>query len=132
MANVTRYNGDSQGVVNVDRSRGDVATSGLVSTGIGKHPTIYKIGGASFAAELGVGGAVEQIIRTLQVAATTIAYQVNGTQLAVIVEATGWTDATLAAAIHAVGNRAANAAIPVDAYDFTAVTVDSTGGLDLA
>jgi hypothetical protein len=132
MATVKRYNGDSKGVVNVDRSIATGPAAQLISTGIGKHPTIYKIVGADFTGELGVGGAVEQIIRSLQVAATTIAYQVNTVQLAVIVEATGWTDATLQAAIVALGNRAADAAIPVDAYDFTAVTVSSTGGLNLA
>jgi hypothetical protein len=145
MAIQKRYNGDSQGTVNVDRSRADAGPAQIISQGIGKHISVLKITGADFTAELGVGGAVEAILRTLQVKASTLAYQVTATQLAVIVEASGWgvtnpatgvvttsADADLAAAIHALGNRAADATIPVDAYDFTVVTVDSTGGLHLA
>ena len=133
MAIVKRYTGDSQGLVNVDRSRADAGPAQVISTGIGKHPTFYKIEGADLSAELGVGGAVEAILRVLQVQATTIAYQVDATQLSVCVEATGWVDdAALAAAIHALGNRAADSAIPVTAYDFTAVTVSSAGGMKLA
>lgn len=117
MAEVTRYNGDAQGVVYVDdRALGTDATVGLVSTGVGKHPIIYKItAAATLAAELGVGGKVEAALRTIQIAATTIAYQVNADQLAVICEASGWADADLLAALGA---------------DFTAV--DSTAGLVLA
>jgi hypothetical protein len=145
MAIQKRFNGDSKGTVNVDRSRNDAGPAQIISQGIGKHISAVKITGADFTAELGVGGAVEAILRTLQIKASTLAYQVTATQLAVIVEASGWgttnpatgaivtmADADLAAAIHALGNRAADATIPVDAYDFTAVTVDSTGGLLLA
>lgn len=133
MAIQKRYNGDSQGVVNVDRSRGDAPAAKIISTGIGKHPTAFKIVGADFTGEMGVGGAVETILRKIQVAATTIAYQVDTVQLSVLVEATGWSsDAELQAAIVAIGNRAADATIPVDAYDFTAVTVDSTAGIKFA
>jgi NAD(P)-dependent dehydrogenase (short-subunit alcohol dehydrogenase family) len=153
MANVTRYAGDTKGVVNVDRSRADAPAAQIISTGVGKHITAIKINGADFTNELGVGGAVEGIIRTLQVKATTIAYQVDAVtvgnatvgQLSVIVEATGWgttnpatgavvttADADLQAAINALGVRSADATIPVDAYDFTAVTVSSTEGLKLA
>ena len=116
MAQVTRYNGDAKGVVYVDRSRADASDAVLISTGIGKHPTVYKItAAADLSAELGVGGKVEAALRTIQVAATTIAYQVNGVQLAVICEATGWSDADLLVALGA---------------DFSAV--DSTAGLVLA
>jgi hypothetical protein len=133
MAIVKRYNGDSQGLVNVDRSRADAPAAKVISTGIGKHPTAYKIVGADFTGEMGVGGAVEAILRTIQVAGTTIAYQVDTVQLSVLCEATGWADdAHLQAAIVALGNRAADANVPVSAYDFTAVTVSSTGGIRLA
>lgn len=133
MALQKRFNGDSQGVVNVDRARNDAPAAQIVSTGIGKHITVFKITGADFTAEMGVGGAVEAILRTLQVAATTIAYQVTATQLAVVCEATGWaTDADLQAAIVALGVRAADPLVPESAYDFTTVTVSSAGGLALA
>jgi len=146
MAIMTRYNGDSQGVVNVDRSRNDAGPAQIISTGIGKHITAIKInGGATFVGQMSVGGAVETILRVLQVKATVIAYQVDVAQLSVIVEATGWgttnpatgavtvtADADLQAALVAIGNRALDATIPVTAYDFTALVVSSAGGIKLA
>lgn len=134
MALQKRYNGDSKGVVNVDRARNDSPAATIISTGIGKHPTAFKIsGGATFVTEMGVGGAVEAILRTLQVAATTIVYQVDVAQLSVLVEATGWVDdAALQAALVALGNRVVDADVPVTAYDFTALVVSSTGGFKLA
>ena len=151
MAIQTRYNGNSAGIVNVDRSLGGTLNgvpapvAKIISTGIGKHISAIKITGADFTGELGVGGAVEAILRTVQIKGTTIAYQIDTTQLSLIVEATGWgvtnpatgavvtsADADLEAAIVALGNRAADANIPVTAYDFTAVTVLSTGGIKLA
>jgi hypothetical protein len=118
MAIQTRYNGDAKGVTNVDVSINGVASAGvLISTGIGKHPTVFKLtAAADLSGEMGVGGKVEKALRVLQLQATTIAYQVNTTQLAVLVEATGWVDdATLLAALGA---------------DFTAV--DFAAGLVLA
>jgi len=134
MAIQKRYNGSSDGVVNVDRSRADAPAAKVISTGIGKHPTAFKItGGATFVPEMGTGGAVEAILRTMQVAATTIAYQVDTAQLSVLVEATGWVDdAALQAALVALGNRAADANVPVTAYDFTALVVSSASGIKLA
>jgi hypothetical protein len=143
MAFQKRYNGDSQGLVNVDRSRADAPAAKIISQGIGKHITAFKInGGADLSVEMGVGGAVETILRTVQMKATTIAYQVDGAQLSLIVEATGWgyqniaspvtADADLQAALVALGNRAADANFPVTAFDFTALVVSSTGGIQLA
>lgn len=141
----TRYNGNSEGVVNVDRARADAGAAKIISTGIGKHITAIRIvGGATFADQMGVGGAVEAVLRTLQVKATTIAYQVDTTVLSVIVEATGWgvtnalgeitvtADADLTAALVALGNRAADTTIPVTAYNFVGMTATSTAGLKLA
>ena len=146
MAIQTRYNGTSAGVVNVDRSRADAPAAKIISSGIGKHITAIKItGGADLAAEMGVGGAVEAILRTFQIKGTTIAYQVDAAQLSIIAEATGWgvtnpatgalttsADADFTAALVALGNRAADALVPVSAYDFTVLVADSSVGIKLA
>jgi len=141
MAIVTRYNGSAAGVVNIDRGRGDAPdlvanSSGIISTGIGKHPTAYKITGDSFTFpvdQLAVGGAVETILRTIQVAGTVVAYQVDATQMSVLCESTGWSlDANLQAAIVSIGNRALDANVPVTAYNFANVVVSSAGGIKLA
>ena len=146
MAIQTRYNGTSSGVVNVDRSRADAPEAQIISSGIGKHITAIKVtGGAPLGTEMGVGGAVEAILRTFQIKGTTIAYQVDGPQLSIIAEATGWgvtnpstgvvtvsADADFTAALVAVGNRAADADVPVSAYDFTVLVADSSAGIKLA
>jgi hypothetical protein len=147
MAIQKRYNGTSEGIVNYDRSLGGelngvpAPVAQIISSGIGKHISAFKInGGADLSVEMGVGGAVETILRTVQLKATTIAYQVDGAQLSLIVEATGWgyestggvtAAADLTAALHAVGNRAADAKYPVTAYDFTALAVSTAGGIQL-
>ncbi len=101
MAQTQRFSGDANGVVNVDIGLNGVSSVGkVISTGIGKHPTAYKIVAlASLDAEMGVGGKVETALRVIQVAGTTIAYQVDGIQLSVLCEATGWSDAALEAAL---------------------------------
>lgn len=134
MAIQKRYNGDARGVVNVDRSRKDAPEAQIISTGVGKHPTAYKIVGlVTFAPELVTGGAVETILRAIAVSSTIVAYQVDATQMSVIAESTGWaTDLLLQAAIQAIGVRLADATIPVTAYDFTSVTVTSVGGIKFA
>jgi hypothetical protein len=147
MAIQKRYSGDSAGVVNVDRSRHDAPAAQIISTGIGKHITCIRVqtsDSQDLVAQMGVGGAVEAILRTLQVKGTTIAYQVDGPKLSIIVEATGWgvtnpqtgavittADDDFQAALIAIGNRALDAAIPVTAFDFTKCQVNSAGGLNL-
>ena len=164
MANVQRFYGSADGVVNVDvnlsNDQGTGALSGnvLISTGIGKHPTAYKIlsgnaetvgSGLTSEAQMGVGGAVETILRTFAQKGTILAYQTSlltstSSQVSLLVEATGWgttdltgtvtatADADFTAALQALGNRAANTAIPVTAYDFGGMTAVSTGGIKLA
>jgi hypothetical protein len=71
-----------------------------------------------------------------------LAYQVDGVQLSVLLEASGWgyeqtvpvvtAAADLTAALQALGNRAADAAIPVTAYDFTGVVATTAEGFKLA
>jgi len=61
-----------------------------------------------------------------------LAYQVNTTTLSVLLESSGWVDdATLTAAIVAVGNRAADPLVPVTAFDFTAAVATTAGGFQL-
>lgn len=99
MAIFTRRNGDARGVTHVDVSRGDVAGGGIgsiISTGIGKHPTMFLIdAGTDLRDEMGVGGLVETLIRVVATKATVIAYQVennNSGEVRVLVEASGWSD----------------------------------------
>lgn len=152
MAIQKRYNGDSNGVTNVDRNlSGDLngvppVSSKIISTGVGKHIIAIKVtGGATFATQMGVGGAVEAVLRTFQIKGTTIAYQVDAAQLSIIAEASGWgvtnpatgvlttsADADFQAALVALGNRAADANVPLSAYDFTALVVDSSVGIKIA
>lgn len=130
MAIFTRTNGDASGVVNVDVGVHGAGIGAIVSTGIGKHPTAFKIStGVDLRGETGPGGAVETILRVVGVQSSLLAYQVENTsagQVSVLVEATGFTDATLAAAIDALGSVGAG---PVDLGN---TTVSSTGGLKLA
>lgn len=120
MAIFTRVNGDANGVVHVDVGAHGGGVGGIVSTGIGKHPTMYMINAdTDISGETGVGGKVETILRTIATQATVIAYQVqdnNSGELRVLVEATGWTDAGLQAAIRTIAGLGG-------------ATADSTGGL---
>lgn len=135
MANVQRYNGDANGVVNVDISLGENGINGvggvtsngkIISTGIGKHPTAFKItANVSLDTEMGVGEAVEAMLRTVQVASTTIMYQVNGPQLSVLCEATGFDDANLTTALNSLSSNIAG-------VNIKPVTVSSTEGFRLA
>lgn len=147
MAFQKRYNGDANGIVNYDISLSGVSSVGkIISTGIGKHITCIRIqtsDSQDLAAQMGVGGAVETILRKVQVKATTIAYQVDGPKLSLVVEATGWGTTNsfgeevisaaddLQAALIAIGNRAVDATLPVTAFDFTKAQVNMSGGLNL-
>ena len=130
MAIFQRVNGDSQGIVNYDISLNGVSSVGkIIANAIGKHPTCFKvIGGATFNTEMGVGGAVETLLRVIQTASTTNMYQVDATQVSILVEATGFpTDAALQAVIQAIPVTATTSG-----YDFSTTTVTSTNGFKLA
>lgn len=88
MAVFTRTNGNAQTVVSVGNVAISAATSGVpISTGIGKPLQCFGItANASLAAQMGTGGAVETILRTLGSTTTLLAYQVNTTLLSVVVE----------------------------------------------
>lgn len=119
MAIFTRTAGDANGVVHVDTGVHGGGIGSIVSTGIGKHPTMFRVDSdADLRGETGVGGKVESIIRAIAVKATVIAYQVENNDSGkahVLVEATGWaSDTELDLAItDAIGGN---------------VTVSSTGG----
>lgn len=130
MAIFTRTSGDAKGVVNVDTGTHGGGIGAIVATGIGKHPTAFHIGTAvDLRGETGTGGAVEAILRTLAVQSSLLAYQVENDatgQISVLVEATSYDAASLAAAIHAIGSTGAG---PVD---LSATTVTTAGGFKLA
>jgi hypothetical protein len=114
MADVTRVNGDANGVVNMDIGlNGDTSVGVIIATGLTKHPTAYKITSTSLDTEMGAGGKVERILRKLGVAATIVMYQVDtgGLQLNVLVEATGFVnDAAVLTALGADASAVSSAA----------------------
>jgi hypothetical protein len=96
MAIFTRTAGDANGVVHVDTGVHGGGIGSIVSTGIGKHPTMFRVNyDGDFRGETGVGGEVETVIRAIAVKASVIAYQVENNasgNIHVLVEATGWND----------------------------------------
>lgn len=116
MAIFTRTNGDANGVVNVDTGVNGGGIGAIVSTGIGKHPTMFVVtNDTTLVGETGTGGNVEVILRTIAERATPIAYQVeNDTsgEVRVLVESTGWADdaAVQAAVRAAIGSPGATVA----------------------
>lgn len=102
MAIVTRYNGDANGVVNVDIGiHGTVSNARIISTGLTKHPTAFKItANVDVSTDLGVGGSVESVLRRVGIASTTVMYQVDGPVISLLVEATGFDDANLQTALN--------------------------------
>ena len=135
MAIQTRVEGTAQAVKNV----GTVTTNSnavIISTGIAGPIQAFKITTlgviANLAAELGAGGAVETMLRTIAVNGTVLAYQVDvdaaTAQLSVLAERSSDTAATLQTAIRALGSNIGTAS-NVTAY--TAV-VSTVGGMKFA
>jgi len=90
MAIQTRYTGDAQGIVNVDGGVGTVGN--IIATGLTKNPVVFKVINANLttASELVTGGAVETILRAIEVDSTVTMYQLDSNgNLSVMVEATG-------------------------------------------
>lgn len=124
MAIFTRTNGDAFGVVNVDTGVRGVGPGTLISTGVGKHISIFKIdtGTVDISAQSGVGGAVETILRTVATQSTIIAYQVENDssgEMRVVVEATGFDAAGLQTAVRALGT--------VNGANLSSTTVTAVG-----
>ena len=103
MAIFTRTNGDAKGVVNVDVGTHGSGIGAIIATGIGKHPTAFKIDSSiDLRGEMGVGGQVETILRVISTRSTIIAYQVENNdsgQVSVLVEATSFDAASLQSAL---------------------------------
>jgi len=129
MAIQTRYAGDAQGINNVDaKTDGTLAT--IIATGLTKNPTALKINGLGTfsAAESATGGPVETILRSIAVDSTIVMYQVDATQLSILVEATGSDAATIQTRIRALGG---NIGLAANIYAPTA-SVSSANGFKLA
>jgi hypothetical protein len=130
MAIQTRYAGDAQGINNVDATTdGTLAT--IVATGLTKNPTALKVTGfGTFTkAESGTGGAVETILRSIAIDSTVVMYQVDSTQLSVLVEATGAATSTIQTRLQGLGG---NIGIAGNLYSGPGVAVSSSGGFKLA
>jgi len=104
MPTVQRVSGDAKHVVYTDMGS-------MVAPGIGKYPVAVKVTLAAAAGgNLALGGNVESALRILQVKGTTLVYQVNGTKLSVLMEASGWVDdAEMLAALGALASAVSTA-----------------------
>ena len=127
MAIFTRTAGDAKGVVHVDTGTAGAGIGTIISTGLVRRPTIYKVdtGTVDIRGEMGVGGAVEAMLKVVATQATIVAYQVendNTGEMRVMVEATGWAAADLQAAIRALG-----ASVGAGPVDLTSTTVAAVG-----
>ena len=104
---VTKVNGDTAGVINVDAGR-SFANASVINTGIASPIQAFNIQivAGNLAAELsrgtdGTAGAVETLLNHIATNASVIAYQVDtgataaNTQLSVIVERSSWTALSL-------------------------------------
>lgn len=156
MAIVYRSNGDSIGVLNVDAGRSQ-ANGAIINTGIAAPLTAIKIsqiqstGSGIYTPDLatelgapnalGVSGAVETILRTIQANASVLAYQVdNNGQVSVLVERSSWaTDTAIRSALVAAGAGGVGSTATygnIGAYGNVgigiATAVSTTGGLKLA
>jgi hypothetical protein len=114
MAIQTRYAGDANGINNVDaKTDGTLAT--IIATGLTKNPTAIKVAmvntagkaQAFTAADSATGGPVETILRAIAVDSTVVMYQVDATQLSVLVEAAGNTTTAIGARITTDANLSA-------------------------
>lgn len=121
MAIQTRYAGDANGVNNVD-AKFDGTLGTIVATGLTKNPTAFKL--TSFdntlsSADSATGGVVESVLRQIAVDSTITMYQVDTSQVSVLVEATGSSASVIQARVRTISG-AAN------------VVVSSTNGFKLA
>jgi hypothetical protein len=125
-----RVNGDVAGVVDVDTGVHGTAAGIVVNSGNTKAPTFLKIvpgNTQSFTGESAVGGAVETILRLIGQDSTIVMYQNDGTQLSVMLEATGAATpiaTTIATRIAAVG---ANIGVAGNVWAGPGVTVTTSG-----
>lgn len=134
MAIQTRYAGDANGINNVD-AKYDGTLGTIIATGLTKNPTALKITGfGTFtAAESGTGGAVETILRQIAIDSTIVAYQVDTTQMSVLVEATGSNAATIQTRLQSCnGGTTGNIGIAGNIWSGGGVAVSSANGIKIA
>jgi hypothetical protein len=136
MAIQTRYAGDANGVNNVD-AKYDGTLGTIIATGLTKNPTAIKItlmaAGAPQTFAVGdsaTGGPVEAILKQIAIDSTIVMYQVDTSQLSVLVEATGNTTTNIATRIQSLGN--ASATLGTGNIWANATTVSSTNGFKLS
>lgn len=128
MAIFTRTAGDAKGVVHVDTGTAGAGIGTIISTGLVRRPTVYKLdtGTVDIRGEMGVGGAVEAILKVIATQATIVAYQVendNSGEMRVMCEATGWASAgALQTDVRALG-----ASVGAGPVDLTSTTVSAVG-----
>jgi hypothetical protein len=138
MAIFTRRAGDAQQVRNVGSYGTLNANASIINTGLNAPVTCFKVsfiaGTANLAAELGTGGAVETIIRTLSSNAQPVMYQVDaGTsgaqQVSILAERSAMSATELQTILQAAGNIGGAGNVYGGAAQ---VTVTSSGGFKLA
>ena len=138
MAIFTRRAGDAQQVRNVGGYGTLNANAQIISTGLNAPVTCFKVsfiaGTANLAAELGTGGAVETILRTLSSNAQPVMYQIDaGTsgaqQVSILAERSAMSAAELQTILQASGNIGGAGNVYGGAAQ---VTVSSSGGFKLA
>jgi hypothetical protein len=130
MAIQTRYAGDAQGINNVD-AKTDGTLGTIISTGLTKSPTAFKVTGLTgtlSAAESGTGGPVETILRAIAIDSTVTMYQVDTDRISVLVEATGTTATGLQTRIQGLGG---NIGLAANIYAPN-ITVTSSNGFKIA
>ena len=138
MAIFTRRAGDAQQTRNVGSYGTLNANAAIINTGLNAPVTCFKVsfiaGTANLAAELGTGGAVETIIRTLSSNAQPVMYQIDaGTsgaqQVSILAERSAMTATELQTILQASGNIGGAGNVYGGAAQ---VTVTSSGGFKLA
>jgi hypothetical protein len=138
MAIFTRRAGDAQQVRNVGTYGTLNANASIINTGLNAPVTCFKVsfaaGTANLAAELGTGGAVETIIRTLSSNAQPVMYQIDaGTsgaqQVSILAERSAMSATELQTILQAAGNIGGAGNVYGGAAQ---VTVTSSGGFKLA
>jgi hypothetical protein len=110
MAVFTRTNGDARTVVSVGNVALSEETNGvIISTGIGKPVQAFGVtANATVAAQMGIGEAVETILRATGLNSTLLAYQVDAALVSVLVEQSAWNTTDLQANINAALSAASN------------------------
>ena len=138
MAIFTRRAGDAQQTRNVGTYGTLNANAAIINTGLNAPVTCFKVsfiaGTANLAAELGTGGAVETIIRTLSSNAQPVMYQIDaGTsgaqQVSILAERSAMSATELQTILQASGNIGGAGNVYGGAAQ---VTVTTSGGFKLA